>query len=438
MERNKKALGFWTLSALVAGNMIGSGVYLLPSALAAFGTISIISWCLTAIGAIFLALVFASLSKNMPLRGGPYAYCRAAYGDFIGFSVAYNYWIALWVGNAAIALAFTGYLAFFIPEVTADKYTIFLVSTSVVWFLTFINILGVRAAGIVQLVTTILKLSPLIVISVIGIFYIDLEKLMVFNVSGQGSFDALLSAAALTLWSFIGLESASIPVGDVDNPSKVIPRATMFGTLVAAIVYIASTIVVFGTISNSALITTTAPFAIAANMIFGGVGGALIAFGAVIACFGTLNGWILIQGQIPAIAAKDKLFPKIFSKFDAKGTPTYSLILSAVLITILLAFNLSSLLVDQFKFIISLAVFLTLIPYLFTTIGEIILYIKYPERFSKKTFTKSAIISLIAFIFSLWMVYGTGKDVVFYGILLFLSGLPIYAWIYYTQSKHVS
>lgn len=436
MTNKAKPLGFWMLSALVAGNMVGAGIFLLPTSLAAFGSISLLGWLITTIGAMLLALVFSTLSKNMPLSGGPYAYCRAAYGDFMGFLVAYNYWIGMWVGSASVALAFTAYLSFFYPVIANDSVLSFIVSVGVVWSLTTINIFGVRAAGLIQVIFTVLKLLPLILLSVVGIFYVELDKLSDFNVSGLGHMDAMVGAAALTLWSFIGLESASIAADKVETPTKVIPRATIFGTLIAAITYIVSTFVIFGTVDNHELVNSTAPYALSAENIFGRSGGAIIAFGAIFSCYGSLNGWIMLQGQLPLAAAKDGVFPKIFGKVNANGTPVIGLIIASMLITMLLALSIDMKLIEQFKLIISIAVFATLIAYVFTTIGEMILFHKYPEKFSSSNFIKATIISILALLYSVWMIYGLGYDIIFYGSLLFMSGFPVYGIMKYSKKTH--
>lgn len=192
-------LGIWILTALVAGNMIGSGVFLLPSSLASFGSIGLLAWILTAMGAVLLALVFAQLSRLVPKTGGPYAYCRQGFGNCVGFLVAYNYWIAVWVGNAAIVVAFTAYLSVFWPELNTNHFLAFLASAAALWFLTLINIFGVRKAGIVQLITTLLKIIPLIIIAVMGSFYIQPSDFSQFNISGQPFMMALTGAASLTL-----------------------------------------------------------------------------------------------------------------------------------------------------------------------------------------------------------------------------------------------
>lgn len=421
------------MSALVAGNMVGAGVFLLPSSLAAYGSISILGWLVTTIGAIFLALVFSSLSRKMSAQGGAYAYCRHAFGDLVGFVVVYNYWIGMWIGSASVVVALTGYLAFFIPELPTNNLTNLLVSIGIVWSLTSINILGVRAAGVMQLLTTILKLLPLIALCLYGVFFVEFNNLQDFNVSGLSNTKAIVGAAALTLWSFIGLESATVPSDQIKEPSKIIPKATIFGTVTTSLVYVISTFVIFGTVSNGQLMGSSAPYALSAAHIFGSFGGLIIAGSAILACYGSLNGWILLQGQLPLAAAKDGLFPKVFSKVNSKGTPRNGLVISSLLISILLLIGQDMDFIMQFNMIISMAVFSTLIVYVITVCAEIKMI------WSKSGVTykllKSMIIPAIAFLYSCWMIYGLENKEILYGFVLFLTSFPIYYFFVYKKSS---
>jgi basic amino acid/polyamine antiporter, APA family len=421
-------LGLWMLTALVAGNMIGSGIFLLPAALAGFGSISILAWILTALGAICLALVFANLSKMMPKTGGPYVYCRAAFGNFVGFQVAYNYWLYICVGTAGIAVAFAGYLGVFFPILNQDPMLSFFVKAGTVWLLTIISILGVRNAGIVQLVATILKLLPLLLIGIVGIFYIRPENLMQFNVSGESNLTALTGAATLTLWAFTGLESATVPAEEADNPRN-IARATILGTVIAAVVYILSTVAIMGIIAPADLKHSTAPYADAAKLIFGPTGVWLVTVGAIISCFGALNGWILLQGQVPLAAARDNLFPRVFAQESKNKTPVFGLIFSSILITALLGLTIGHGLVKQFTFITLLATLAVLIPYFFSAMAELMIFVKHREHFKGQRLFKSVTITLLAGAYSFWAIIGAGQEVVFYGALLFLSGIPVYVWV---------
>lgn len=417
------------LTALVVGNMIGSGVFLLPASLASIGSITVFSWCATAVGAMLLALVFAKLSTLFPKTGGPYVYCREGFGNFIGFQVAYNYWVYMWVGNAAIAVAFTGYLSTFYPQLTDNNLLAFFVTAGAVWLLTLVNIIGVHLAGMFQLVLTILKFVPLILIAIIGIFFIDTQNLTYFNVSGHSNFSALSSGAMLTLWAFLGMESASIPADEVKKPEKTIPRATILGTLLTAIVYILSTVAIMGVIPIPQLKETAAPFADLAGKIFGEWGRFVMGAAAVISCIGALNGWILLQGQIPLAAAKDGLFPRKFEHLSKRRSPVFGILLSSCLVTLLLAMNFNKNLVDQFTFIISLATLAAIIAYLYTTVAEFVIYVKHPEKADKSKIVRSLTIAGLAFLYTFWAIISAGQEIVFYGALLMFTSIPIYGWM---------
>ncbi|MDX2164218.1 MAG: amino acid permease [Gammaproteobacteria bacterium] len=431
----KRALGLWMLTALVAGNMIGSGIFLLPASLASFGSISLVAWILTSLGAICLGLVFAKLGSLLPRVGGPYAYCREGFGNFTGFQIAYNYWIALWVGNAAIAVAAVSYLSVFFPTFKDNAELTLAVSLGLVWLLTFVNILGVKQAGIFQLVTTILKLLPLILIGTFGLLYIHPHYLMNINTTSQSHFSAITGAATLTLWSFIGLESASVPADDVEDPQRTIPRATILGVVLTAVVYIFSTVAIMGVIPMTQLAKSNSPYADAAQLMFGHTAYYIIAIGAVISCLGALNGWTLLQGQIPLAAARDGLFPRVFAKETKQGTPYVGLIVSSLLITALMISTYGFGLVQQFTLIILIATLASLIPYFFTCMAELMIFIKYKEQFSGKRLTKSVIISILGMLYSFWAIYGSGQQILFYGGLLFFSSVPIYVWMQWSASR---
>jgi APA family basic amino acid/polyamine antiporter len=423
-------LGLWTLTALVAGNMIGSGIFTLPAALAAYGSISLIAWIFTAFGALLLALVFARLGSHMPGVGGPYVYCREGFGDFIGFQIAYNYWIALWVGNAAIATSLTGYLSFFYPILSQNSVLACCTSIGIVWLVTGINLIGLQWAGKIQVLTTGLKLLPLILLTAVGLPFIQIDYLREFNLSDQSHFAAFSGAATLTFWAFIGLESASVPADDIDDPKRNIPRATILGVSIASFIYILSNITIMGTVPMAQLAGSAAPYADAARMIFGPMGSVFIAMGAVIACFGALNGWVLLQGQIPFAAARDRMFPAIFLKQSSHGVPVVGLVFSSVLITLLLLLTLNQGLVKQFTFIVLLATLASLIPYFFTAMAELVLFAQNPKRKEhSKQLTQSVVLAILAGSYAYWAIIGSGQEIVFYGTLLLMSSLPLYVWM---------
>ena len=421
-----RTLGFWTAVALVMGNMIGSGVFLLPASLAPFGGLGLGGWLLSTAGAVLLAIVFARLSRFNPSAGGPYAFTRQAYGDLAGFLVAWGYWISVWSANAALAVAFVGYLDPFIPSVVRHPASAAIVAVCAVWFLTGVNAWGVRPAGRVQLVTTVLKIMPLVLIGVGGILWIDPSHFAVAAAGPRAIAGGLTSSATLTLWAFLGLECATIPAGSIRDPERTIPRATITGTLLASLIYITSTVGVIGLLEPSSLGHSTAPFADAARVLFGNRAAQLVAAGAAVSCFGALNGWILIVGQLPMAAARDGLFPPAFARVSARGTPVAGMLIAGVLTTGLIAMNFTRSLVDLFTFTILLATLSTLVPYTFCSLAGFILA-RRDDRM--KMSAGASVVAALAFLYSLWAIGGAGADVVYWGFLLLMSGLPVYVWI---------
>jgi APA family basic amino acid/polyamine antiporter len=290
-----------------------------------------------------------------------------------------------------------------------------------------VNVIGVHTAGVVQLVTTILKIIPLVVIATAGLFYVSVSNFVPFNASDQSSFSAITSTVALTLWAFLGLESGTTPAEHVHEPERTIPRATILGTLGAATVYILGTVAVMGVIPSAELATSNAPFADAAGAMWGSWAVYAVGAGAVVSCFGALNGWLLLQGQIPLAAARDGLFPEAFGRISRFDTPAYGLVLSSVLSSVVLLMNYNKGLVEQFTFIILLATLNTLVPYVFCSLSEIMIALKGGRRVG--SFTGLAVISVLAFVFSLWAIAGAGAEIVYWGFLLLMSGVPVYVSI---------
>jgi APA family basic amino acid/polyamine antiporter len=419
-----RAIGFWMAVALVMGNMIGSGVFLLPASLAPYGGIGLIGWIASTAGSVLLALVFARLSAIHPAAGGPYAYTRQAFGDLAGFLVAWGYWISTWCTNAALAVAFVGYLAPFAPRVVASPPAAAALAVATLWVLTAVNVLGVRTAGRVQLVTTAIKILPLAAVGIAGLFYLDPSHFAVAQTGAPAVARGITATATLTLWAFLGLECATIPAGSISNPARTIPRATVTGTVLAGIVYILSTVGVLGVLSPEVLGQTTAPFAEAARALGGNRAALAVALGAAISCFGALNGWILIVGQLPMAVAQDGLFPRVFSRLSARGTPVAGMVIAAVLSTALISMNYSRTLVDLFTFIILLATLSTLVPYAFCSLAGFLITPTGPALSRS-----AAVIGALAFGYALWAIGGAGAEVVYWGFLLLIAGLPFYVWV---------
>ncbi len=417
-------LGFWTAVALVIGNMVGSGVFLLPASLAPFGAISLAGWLMSTAGAVLLAIVFARLAATNPAAGGPYAYTRAAFGELPGFMVAWGYWISVWCANAALSVALVGYLAPFLPSLVRNPASSAGLAILALWTLTAVNLRGVRTAGVVQVTTTVLKIVPLVIVGLGGLFVLNQQHFVIAAASPGAIAHSVTATATLTLWAFLGLECATIPAANIRNPEQTIPRATIIGTLLAAVIYILGTIAVMGAVPPSVLSQTSAPYGEAARVFAGNAGAAIVSIGAAISCAGALNGWILIVGQLPLAVAEDGLFPSIFRHRSVNGVPAFGLLVGAVLSTAMIAMNYTRGLVSLFTFVILLSTLSTLIPYVFCSLAGFV------NRSRRSPATRGThVVSALAFTYSLWAIAGAGADVVYWGFLLLLSGLPVYVWV---------
>ena len=435
MVSSNKKLGLWTTTSLVLGNMIGAGVFLMPATLASIGGVSLVGWICAAIGAFLLAKVFANLSRLMPAaEGGPYAYSQKGLGDFAGFLVAWGYLVSVWFTNAAIAVSFISALSTFIPILATNPFIAVIAGLATIWILTWINTLGILTSGKVQLITTLLKIIPLVLIGLGGLFFIRWNNFLPFNITGSSNFSAITQATTLAFFAFLGVECATIPSGSVNDSANTVARATMMGTLLATFVYIISTVSVMGMIPISKLQHSLTPFADAAEIIYGSAAKYWVSAGIAIAAFGALNGYILIQGQLPYAIAKDKLFPQVFMKLNANGVPAFGLAISSVLVSVFMCMNYTKGLVDQFKFLILLSTLSALIPYLFSTAAYLIIRLKHKFNSSKVLYAAISLTGL-SFLFFMWMVYGTGQETVFWGFLLTISSIPIYIWAVWKRDK---
>ena len=425
MTKQNQKIGLLAATSLVVGNIIGAGIFVLPASLAKFGSISIVGWLFTATGALILAKIFSNFSKKLKGKsGGPYIYSKVVFGDFIGFLVAWGYWISCWVNNAAIAVAIVSALSFFFPELVTNPFYATLTGLSFIWVFTFTSSKGIKSSGNIQILTTIAKLIPLVLIILFGFFIFDLEIFPEFNLTDQNDFEILPIVAVMTLYAFLGLECASIPAENIKNPEINIPKATMAGTLISTLIYILSTIVLFGIIPAENLVNSPAPFAEAGEIIGGKYFGFLISAGAAISAIGALNGWILITSYMPMTMANDRLFPKVFAKKNKKGFPYLSLLLGSILTSFVMTMNYTDGLVDRFEFLILLTTLSTLIPYFFVSVSYILFHVE--KRLFKINSFRSVILGLFGSLYSLWAIFGSGIDSIVYGTILLILGIPIY------------
>ena len=418
MTTAQKPFGLWTAIALVVGSMIGSGVFLLPATLASYGAASLLGWGMTLFGALLLAIVYSWLAKKITRTGGSYAYAHEAFGPGAGFFVAWSNWISMWCGNAALAVAFAGSLGAVFPEATSTPLRGAIAALLALWFCTLVNIAGVREAGRMQLITTLLKIVPLILFGVLGLAYIQAGSYQPFNPSGQSLFAVTTMTAAITLWAFLGFEAATIPSASIKDPERTVPRATIIGMLIAGIATMLTCTVVIGLLPSEVLVKSAAPMADAATRLWGTSAGMAIGIIATISCFGALNGWVLLQAQVPLAAANDKLFPPIFAKVDKRSTPVAGLLISTTLATIIVLSNYTQSLIQLFAFSILLSTAAALLPYAVSVAAWI--------KMNQKAEVYKLVVAGLAMLYALWALKGTGNEALLWGAGLLIAGVPVY------------
>ncbi len=421
-----KSLGVSACTAIVVGNMVGSGFYISPAAVAPYGMLAILAWIVMGGGAICLGLTFARLARLAPATGGPYAYTRMAYGDFAGFLIAWGYWISIWASLPVIAVAFAGAIINMVPELHSRPIVVAL-TLGAIWFVVFVNLRGVKTAGIFAEITTYTKLVPFAAIALIGLFYIRPDHISEFNPSGQSLFAASAALAPLTMFAYLGLESATVPAGDVRNPERTIPRSTILGISIAILLYVLGTVAVMGVVPHDQLVKSVAPFTDAARIMWGSVGAGAVSLAVIISSIGALNGWTLLMGQVPMAAAGDGLFPPVFGRLSGRSVPAVSIVISAGLATALVLVQAAGTpgFSAFYNLIVSLSTMTAVIPYAFCALAGGFVAARVAGGGPVPRVTP---VEVIAFLFSIFTVYGCGPEPVLYGLMLLLLGIPVYTW----------
>jgi APA family basic amino acid/polyamine antiporter len=426
-SKHARRFGLPVATTLVMGNIIGGGIFLLPASVAPFGTISLVAFGVLTLGAICLALVFGRLAGRHPRTGGPYVYAREAFGDFAGFLAAWSYWITAWVSNAALAVAAVGYLDVLIP-LGGSTSAMMLAALVVQWLPAAANLAGTRYVGAVQVVATVLKFAPLLLVAIGGLFTFDADHMGPFQASGSGAVGAISASAAILLFSYLGIESAAVSAGEVRNPRRNVGRATILGTLGAAFVYLLGTLSVFGNVPHDRLLESGAPFSDAVNHMFGGSwGGTVVACAAVISILGALNGWTLLSAQTPYAAARDGLFPAVFAT-KRRGVPTVGVLVTVVLASLLTVYNYTAGPDGVFEILVLVTTFTATVPYLLATAAQLyFLFSGRPERVDRGRLVRDAVLASLAAAFSMWLVAGSGYAAVYQGVLFLFAGVLVYA-----------
>ena len=424
-DSTSRPLGLWMATALVVGSMIGSGVFLLPAALAPYGAASLVGWGITLCGALLLAATFAKLAVHWPCTGGPYAYVRRSFGDAAGFGIAWSYWISIWSGMAAIAVAFAGSIGAIFPSLTATPVRSASCALFALWLCTVVNLIGLRSAGRLQVLATTLKLLPLLLFGIVALWFVDAHHYVPFNPSGKSLPQVAQITVIMTMWAFAGLEVATVPAGAIRDAKRTIPRATILGTLLAGVATILACTVVIGLVPTDILKDSGAPMAEAAGRVWGPGAALGIAVLAAVSTFGAINGWVLVCAQVSLAAADDGLFPKRFARLDKNGTPAFGIIAGAVLSTVLVIASYSRSLVELFTFILLISTSAILLPYAASSAAWLRSHGGHGGR----------VVAALALVYSVYALFGAGGEALAWGAVLLLAGVPVYLWMRRSQQQ---
>jgi APA family basic amino acid/polyamine antiporter len=416
-----RKLGLPMCVAIVMGNMIGSGIFLLPASLAPFGWNGVAGWAVSITGALLLAFVLARLTKHLPEADGPVGFVEVAFGKLPAFFIGWSYWVSIWTAMVTIAVAAVSYLSIFIPAFETHSA---IVTTALIWFVTFINSFGARSAGHFQMVTLLVKIIPLV--AVIGVIIATLAErgLVVVQPPSQAglTLSAINGSAMLALWALLGFESASLVANKVENPAHTIPHATMIGTLLTGLLYLFVCTFIVLMLPVEKLSQAVAPFELFIATFWAREPAMLIAGFAAVSAIGALNGWCLMQAELPAAMARRGILPAFLAWESRRMVPVRALIISSSIASLFVLLNSSKSMGDLFTLMATLSTSATLWLYLVCAASALKFRIVFTSALS-------------AFIYAVWTLWGADPKISAMSIVLMVSGLPIYYW---TQKSRAS
>ena len=419
-----RKLGLFLSTMFVAGNMIGSGLFLLPASMGTLGGISILSWLLATGGALLIGGVFARLGLIAPWAGGPFAYAHAALGRYIGFQTNYIYWLACWIGNVAIAVVITGYLGDFLPWLHTPLGSA-VGTSSILWVAVLVNILGPRAVGGTGAVALVFGLGPILAIGVVGWLWFDPAIFAAsWNVSGQPLERAIPASLVLVFWAFLGLETAAVAAEVIERPTRNLPIAVLAGVVLAALVYAASCTVLMGIVPARELAAAPAPFALVAGRLFGSVAAALIGIAAIVKTSGSLGGWVLVCASTAKAAADAGSFPAIFGQVDARGVPVRNLLVHGALMTAAVFATISPTVAQQFNRLVDVTVVFSLVIYAYSAAA---LFRLAPA--GRPGRLRDQLLAALALVFAVWVMLASDTVLLLIAVAIMATSVPMY-WLF--------
>jgi putrescine:ornithine antiporter len=423
-----KRMNLVQLTFIVAVNMMGSGIIMLPTNMAQVGAISLLSWIVTALGSMAIAYGFAQAGLFNQRPGGMSAYAEDAYGKSGYFLVFFLYFLSLAIGNVAIGISAVGYLASFIPWLSSTPIATCIGVVGLLWLTTVANFGGPSVTGRIGSVTVWGVIIPVGILSLIGWFWFKPEIFSAaWNPKGLSLLEGMGSSISLTLWAFLGMESAAQNSAAVENPKRDVPLACMFGTLGAAVIYILSTTVIQGIVPNPELAKSTGPFGTAYAHMFSPAIGSIIMALAVVACLGSLLGWQFTIAATGKAAADERMFPSFFSKVNRMGAPITGMIVLGIVQSLLALSTISPSLSQQFSALVNLAVVTNVVPYVIALSALMMMMQK--AAVTPFQYRRNVAVALVAMLYSVYAIYASGKDAVMGGMLVTALSFVIWGFI---------
>jgi putrescine:ornithine antiporter len=428
MAEEKKKMNVMQLTFIVMVNMMGSGIIMLPSNMAKVGAISLLSWIVTALGSLAIAYGFAQAGIFNQRTGGLAAYAEDAYGKDGYFQVFFLYFLSLAIANVAVASSALGYLAAFFPGLTATPVATCIGVIALLWITTVANFGGPSLTGKIGAVTVWGVILPVGFMAIAGWIWFKSDVFAAaWNPKGISIGEGMGSSISLTLWAFLGMESASQNASAVENPKRDVPLACMFGTLGAAAVYILSTAVIQGIVPNAELAESTGPFGLAYAQMFNPTIGSIVMALAVMACVGSLLGWQFTLATTAKDAADTKMFPAIFGKANAMGAPVAGMIIMGIVQSVLALSTISPDLNKQFSALVNLAVVTNVLPYIIALSALFVMM--RDARVDQRTWRRNTFVTVVALLYSIYALWASGKDAVMGGMLVMALGYLIYGFL---------
>jgi len=414
----ERKIGFWICTALVVGNTIGIGIFVLPASLAPYGWNALLGWVVTAAGCLVLAWVIARLAKRMPLADGPYAYIRESLGDFPAFVALWSYWVSIWITNAALATGVVGYLQAALPALAGVPPS--LLALGLVWLFVAINLSGVRAGGDVQVATTILKLLPLLAVIGLGAWVLlqPDSRQAIYVPAGPLDFGGTLAASTIALFAMLGLESAAMPAAQVRDPERTIPRATVAGTALVAAICIAISATAMLLLPQDELAKSSAPLSALMDRHTGHAASRTLALFVVVSGLGALNGWTLLAGEVTRSMAVQRALPAWLARANARGVASAALWTTGGLASAMVLMSYSRSLVEGFTFLTKVVTAAALPLYLCCSLALLVL--------ARRWKVSGALLAALGAAYSVFAFIGLGSEPFWLALLLTVAGLPLY------------